>query len=351
MKEINQKIIDAVIAKAKQVCPDSLALIGVYGSVATGDEYEKSDLDLLILIKDDEGWQLGTGFILEDNQVGYDIYCTNWDGLKYDSECHHAQLSKLMDSKIVYVNDQKAYDELLKLREKTKSFLDSDERFDRVGDLIKNAKEYFADLYLSDDPGTVRKNAFGVIYYTLDAIMLFHGDYYKRGSKRIFDELKEKNIDEKYMEDIKRISKSSDITEIRNCAKNILKYTQNHTCIEKKLREVSGEIADEIKGSYEEMFSNWRNKVEEAAENKDTVSSFMNMNNFNFMFSGILSELATDDIDIMGEYDPECLENNTRLYDKCLEKYQEIYQKAGVNVVRYKNVDEFVNSYLGQTGE
>ena len=164
MKEINQKIIDAVIAKAKQVCPDSLALIGVYGSVATGDEYEKSDLDLLILIKDDEGWQLGTGFILEDNQVGYDIYCTNWDGLKYDSECHHAQLSKLMDSKIVYVNDQKAYDELLKLREKTKSFLDSDERFDRVGDLIKNAKEYFADLYLSDDPGTVRKNAFGVIY-------------------------------------------------------------------------------------------------------------------------------------------------------------------------------------------
>lgn len=52
MKEMNQRIIDAVIDKAKQVCPDSLALIGVYGSVATGDEYEKSDLDLLILIKE-----------------------------------------------------------------------------------------------------------------------------------------------------------------------------------------------------------------------------------------------------------------------------------------------------------
>lgn len=57
MNNVNQKIIDAIIAKAEKVCPDSLALIGVYGSVATGDEYEKSDLDLLILIQDDEGWK------------------------------------------------------------------------------------------------------------------------------------------------------------------------------------------------------------------------------------------------------------------------------------------------------
>lgn len=77
MKIVNQKIIDAVIEKAEKVCPDSLALIGVYGSAATGDVHEKSDLDLLILIQNDEGWQLGTGFILDDLKIGYDIYCTN----------------------------------------------------------------------------------------------------------------------------------------------------------------------------------------------------------------------------------------------------------------------------------
>lgn len=81
MNNVNQKIINAVIEKAERVCPDSLAFIGIYGSVVTGDEYEKSDLDLLILIQDDRGWQLGTGFILDDSKVGYDIYCTNWNGL------------------------------------------------------------------------------------------------------------------------------------------------------------------------------------------------------------------------------------------------------------------------------
>ena len=70
MNNINQKLIDAVIEKAEKVCPGSVALIGIYGSVATGDAYEKSDLDLLILIQNEEGWQLGTTFILADNKVG-----------------------------------------------------------------------------------------------------------------------------------------------------------------------------------------------------------------------------------------------------------------------------------------
>lgn len=42
MNNMNQKMIDAVIEKAERVCPGSLALIGVYGSVATGDEYAKA---------------------------------------------------------------------------------------------------------------------------------------------------------------------------------------------------------------------------------------------------------------------------------------------------------------------
>ncbi len=50
LEDRNRKIIDAVISKANAVCPGSLALIGINGSFMTGDYYEKSDLDLLILI-------------------------------------------------------------------------------------------------------------------------------------------------------------------------------------------------------------------------------------------------------------------------------------------------------------
>lgn len=122
LEERNQKIIDAIINKANIVCPESLALIGVYGSFATGDFYDKSDLDLLILINDDNGWKLGCTFIQDDLQVGHDIYCTNWEGLEYDAGYEHPNISKMMDAKIVYCADEKYKERLEVLRQKVKKY-------------------------------------------------------------------------------------------------------------------------------------------------------------------------------------------------------------------------------------
>lgn len=74
-----------IIKKADALCPDSLDMIGVYGSVATGDKYEKSDLDLMIRINDENGRVLADGFVIDDVDIGYDIYCTSWDVLEKDA--------------------------------------------------------------------------------------------------------------------------------------------------------------------------------------------------------------------------------------------------------------------------
>ena len=118
MNEMNRTMIDAIIKKADALCPDSLAMIGVYGSVITGDEYEKSDLDLLILINDEKGQVLADGFILDDIDIGYDIYCTSWDMLENDAQCDHAHLSKLFNSIIVYCKDKSALKRLDEIRRK-----------------------------------------------------------------------------------------------------------------------------------------------------------------------------------------------------------------------------------------
>lgn len=82
MNDRNETIIDAVIKKADALCPDSLALIGVYGSVATGDEYGKSDLDLMILINDENGQALADGFIIDDVDIGYVVSQNSADELQ-----------------------------------------------------------------------------------------------------------------------------------------------------------------------------------------------------------------------------------------------------------------------------
>ena len=191
MNYINKTIINAVIKKADALCPNSLALIGVYGSVATGDEHEKSDLDLMILINDENGWILADGFILDDVDVGYDIYCTSWDMLEGDAQCNHAQLSKLFDSMIVYCKDQSAIKKLDEMKRKAAEILASDKRYDKANNAYCEAKKMFAESYLTESLSKVRSCAGAVIKFIEDAVMLYNGQYFRKGTKRAFDELRQ----------------------------------------------------------------------------------------------------------------------------------------------------------------
>ncbi len=349
MNYVNEKIIDSIITKAKKVCPDSLALIGIYGSMATGDVYEKSDLDLLILINDDDGYKLATGFILNDSKIGYDLYGTTFDGLRYDSECHNAHLSKLMDSKIIYIKNQQAYDELCRLREKVKLFLCSDERYKRVDELIEKAKISFANICLNDDIGHIRVSACDIMLSLADAIMIYHSTYFKRGIKRFFDELSQFSLDNVFTDNMKKISESMDICEIRTLARDIILYAENYTS-RKRMRALP--TRDAIRGTYEEMYSNWRNKVEEAAECNDVFSIFVNMCSLQHMISDISSVININYVDLMENFEPNCLADNTKAVDSFLDEYEKTYHSCDLYVKFYCDVNEFVEDYInGSVGE
>jgi len=348
MNSAHQKIIDAVIARAEAVCPQSVALIGVYGSVATGDEHAKSDLDLLILIKDDDGWQLGSCFILEDSRIGYDIYCTNWESLRSDAECHHAQLAKLMDSEIIYVKDQDAVEELNRLREQTRAFLQAEERYQRVNELLDRAKLFYANACLYDTIGKVRMSAAEVMWNLLDSIMIYHGCYFRRGTKRTFDELSQFPLDGAFTENMRKIAGSKDVQELRGLMKQLILYAENYTMQKKTAEEPSKES---VSGSYEEMYSNWRNKVEEAAAAGDAFSAFMNMASLQSMICDIASEVQIGTHDLMETYDADCLENNVKLYDEFLAEYEKVYEKAGITVNRFSDADSFAHAYTAKSDD
>lgn len=341
MNAVNRKIINAIIEKAEALCPDSLALIGVYGSVATGDDYAKSDLDLLILIQDEDGRKLGTGFILDDNGVGYDIYCTDWNSLRREAQCHQAHISKLMDSEVIYVKNQKAYDELCKLRKETKLFLESDERFERVNELITKAKASYTDSLLCDTLGEVRLCASDVMNCLLNAVVLYHGRYFRLGVKRIFEEIVNLPVTDELSDNMRKIAASKDVSEIRDLMKGLLLYAQRHLHRENQKEEPSAALT----GTYEELYSNWRNKVEQAAKGGGVFSSFMNMCSFHYMLSDILSEFDIGNYSIMEEYNPENLSDNVLIYDKYLKKYEKICNKAGIKIKRFSDVDAFVADY------
>lgn len=148
---------------------------------------------------------------------------------------------------------------------------------------------------MHDELGQVRLDSFGVIYYLLDAMMFYHGTYFKRGVKRIFEELEKLPIEEAFSDMIKSVAGSKDVTELRELSKGVLLYVENYTRREEEKREPSQELT----GTYEEMYSNWRNKVAEAAEQDNAVASFMNLCNFHYMIAEIGDEVEIDNFNIM----------------------------------------------------
>lgn len=351
LEERNQKIIDAVIEKADCECPGALALIGVNGSFLTGDFYEKSDLDLLILINDDRGLQLASAFIQDDLQVGHDIYCTTWERLQKDAEYEHPNISKLMEAQVVYCADEKYRERLELLRKKAKDILEapfSEKDYAKAEKLFKEAEHCFTLAMISERRSDVLEGAGGAVHYIESAIAMLNKQYFHYGVKRAYEELNAmKNRPEKLCDRIEDIVSATSVSSLQKHLSTLMRET---AAVFHRMRETvavpkKAATQDALAGTYEEMYSNWRNKMYLAAETGNRHLAFMSLVSAGAMFSEIGSEVNVDRCDILGGYDSQDLHKTAKSYDDVLEEYLREYDKVGLQAKRYSDMDAFVRDY------
>ena len=348
MNETDLKIIQAVLDRAEAVCPDALDALGVYGSVNTGDTHEKSDLDLLILISDEAGFRLAEGFLLDDTQIAYDIYCTTWEALEADAECRHAHLSKLMDAHIVYARNSAVTERLDGLRERAREILRSEKRFDRAEALMPRICSAYADLMTGETLGAARAGAASMLSSALDMVMLQNGAYFHRGVKRTFEELDGLSLPENFRENILSLIRAEDTETLRARATALLKTLRRFIRRETPKEQPSPE---NLSGTYEEMFSNWKNKMPEAADRNDVFSSFMNLASLQGMLGELAESLDLPEISVLDDFDASDLPHNTAAFDRALEQYLEEYQKLGMTPKHYPSVDAFAEAYTSRQSD
>ena len=342
MNKVHKRIIDAILEKEKRECPGVLDLLGIYGSVSTGDLHDRSDLDLLVLINDPKGYVLAKTFILDDEEIGYDIYCTNWEMLEDDAKCGHAHLSKLMDSEVVYVRDESVTKRIEGLKNQVEEILGSVNRFDSVADIREELCKIYGHAFLAENKGQLRCWAAYMITLSLDAVMLWNGKYFKRGIKRTFEELKGLDAPKDFETNIMKIVQAKDYTEVWTALGILFKSVMQFT---ERSKEKNNPSRESLTGSYEEMFSNWKNKMPEAAKRNDSFSSFMNLASLQFMLEGIGAENNIPSFNVMEEFDAVDLKKNAQIFDKALEDYHREYVKLGMKSVHYANVDAFEREY------
>ena len=349
----NNRIIEAVLQKEKQLCPGAVALIGIYGSFLTGDTHPLSDLDLLILINDDRGRKLETAFIQDDLDVGHDIYCTSWESLQQDACFTHPHISKLMDSRIVYCADEKYWTDLEKLRCRVRKMLAepfAEEDYRKAENELKAAQSCYADAMIAEEPGAVRRHAGGMIYYAENAVALLNKRYFHKGVKDRYEEL---NAMERRPDDlcgmIEDVLEAEDVPCIKERLTRLMKeLTECFRKTDRSLhREKKPAVPDILSGTYEEMFSNWHGKMTLAAETGDRHLAFMSLVSLNEMMAEIRSEVGIGSYDALSVYDPGDLQKTARGFEALLKTYLQEYEKAGLKPDRFTSIEAFIRAYLG----
>ena len=417
LEERNQKIIDAVLEKEKRLCPGAIALIGVYGSFRTGDIHAHSDLDLLILINDERGYQLGCTFIQEDFGVGHDIYCTSWESLEADARYTHPQIAKLMNARIVYCADKKYLNRRNALRKRVWRIMAKPfgpEDLDKAERWMDEAREYYgkaAAIRETDEdragegwPGAlirVREAAGGVLYCVENAVAMLNKTYFKKGVHRCYQELAAmKKRPAALLERIEAVIAAADLDSVQEALARLMEAMEETfrkerealgrspedpekpaagagmevkagieaaaemsagadigTAAEMSAEADTGTAAeeaparqpatpDDLRGTYEEMISNWMGKMVLARQSGDKHLSFMSLASCQSMIDDIAAEVEIPDYHVFLAYEPDRLDRTAGNFSVILLQYALEYEKVGLKVRRYPDTDTFVEDYV-----
>jgi predicted nucleotidyltransferase len=264
----NKRIIEAVIRKAQKECPDSIALIGIGGSFYTGDIHENSDLDLCIIINDSAGWKVASCFILGD--VAHDIYCTPWEKLERMAEYNDPYITKLIDLDIVYCKDNTYLQRYMALREKAAALLSTPFS---AADLIQVKKHYdtaklkYADIMMSDDIYACQFATARMLYFVEFVVYMVNKAYVRRGVRRIPEDISElMYLPVDFMEFYRGLVEADTADTMKASATALMRCVKDYlTGIEERMREKSPITTANLIGTYEEIHSNWKNKMHLAA--------------------------------------------------------------------------------------
>lgn len=352
----NNKIIEIVMNQIKKKCPDSIDMIAIGGSFCNGDIYEKSDLDLVIISRDDKAKCLDKCFILDD--VAMDIYTHDWTSFEQMADYPHPYVTKLIDLDIIYTHDEDVLKRYRELQSKLKKSMNNEE-------LVKNNIQiHFNNIVseltklnkLENDLGLAYRSLARIIGESEFIIYMINRSYVKRGTKRIPEEIcNMTDLPVGFTEIYLDITNCKSLDEIKEKSNNLVKCMSDYLC-QKGFENISiVEEKDQIErkeimpvnlcGTYEEIYSNWKNKMKHSVSINSRYLSFVTMSSCQLFYDEMASMFNIPKIELIAYYNPDDLEANVIVFNNCMEQWLKLYSIYGLEVNYYANLSELENLY------
>lgn len=354
----NNKIIQIILEEIDNQCPGSVDLIGIGGSFCSGDIYERSDLDLAIIVNNKEATSiLNKCFILEN--VGFDIYTQEWENFEKMAEYNNPYVTKLFDLNIVYSKDESILKKYEKLQQKVRDNMQNTRVVSKkIGKHFIEAMRCYRKICETSDISIGYKSLAKLISEIEYILYMINKTYIKRGTKRIPEEISNMNILpdgflEIYLdivncttlEDIKCKSKSLITNVSALLEEQGIEYKKEESQKEETISVKVAINADVLTGTYEEIYSNYKNKMYHAYNTGNKYLSFVTMASCQQFYDDMIFQYDIPAINLIGNYTPNDLAKNADSFEKAMIEWKKLYDLFNKRVVTFNSLEELETLY------
>ncbi|MEE3343422.1 MAG: GNAT family N-acetyltransferase [Bacilli bacterium] len=353
----NNNIINKIMEKIKFEYPDSVDMIAVAGSFCSQLFHEKSDLDLLIIANNNID-SLSICFILDG--IGQDIHYKYWKELEHMSDYNNMFVTKLKDLNIVYYRNNDVLEKYKQLQDKLNKNMDNDIRNNKtinkyLTSIIEKKNSIKAINNLNDCYKIV-----GSIMNDIENILFINNKQYLfGGTKNILTEITfMPNKPEDFIEEYKKILDLTNIKDIKKWVNNIVKIvltyfnkednnidTYNNSDNNLKKIDITKE---DLIGTYEELYSNYYNKLLYASKINNKYLSFRTMIDAQIFFDEFTSKFNIPDFNLIEKYNPKDLKSNINEYKKLLSEWKKLYDKFQIDIEEYKSIEDLYSDNIAR---
>ena len=343
----NNELIKMVVERAKRDFPEDIALIGLTGSFSTGNFHEKSDLDLIIINNTAKGQEITYEFIFDD--VGYDFYCNSWQ--RIEDAIENCGITSIIDWQVFYYSKPEYLDRFNALKAKARENLKKPIGKDCLNRAYKHIcliKQHLSETFLSEDIGEVRYASGYLLDNAITTLVRLNNSYIKRGIRRDMAEI----LAFRYLPDdfgnlYMAVINAKTVDEIRiSSSKLTQSILQIYDTMMRDLVETPTPTYENLRGTYEECWCNYRNKLINAAAIEDSLYAFNAAINAQVYFDEMTETRGTKKFNLLKYFDPDNLDVFKDVFFEAMEEYRAEYDKVGRKVQKFDTFEELYNHYM-----
>lgn len=349
LKEKNSRILSKILDKIKTEYSDRVDIVAIGGSFCSGLYHEKSDFDAVI-VANDEVDDLSKCFILDE--IGQDIYYTYWDRFEHMAKYENMFSTKLKDLDIVYYRNEEVLNKYKQLQEQLDINMNDTEK-------NKQTINKYLDSIISKKNTINKTDNLNELYKLIGSLMndieniLFINNklYLFGGTKNILTELYFMvNIPENFIDDYKKVLDLNNINDIKDWTNSIvdtlLSYFNKDDNKEVMYEFDSDKVVKEditrnaLIGTYEELYSNYYNKLLNAADSNNKYLSFRTMIDAQGFFDEFTNTFNLPEFNLLDKYNPNNLMANLNEFTTLLNKWKKLYDQFQIDAEEYDSIEE-----------